>query len=334
MHDWLLEIWYGGGRGGAWLRPLGRLYAALAALRRGAYRRGWLPRYRSRRLVVVVGNLTVGGTGKTPFVLWLAGELVARGLRVGIATRGYRGARARAHRVSPNEDSASAGDEAVLLRRRLGVPVAVGARRADVVRLLEPDCELIVCDDGLQHYGLERDLEIAVIDGSRGLGNGRPLPAGPLREPAERLAEVDAVVVHGPGFTWPGACSMELVPLAAVSLADGARRPLASLAGRRVQACAAIGNPERFFATLRAAGLKPTEHAFRDHSRLALESIPVDDGSVVLMTEKDAVKYPGGPREAWYVETAARVEGPAAARLLDRVARLARGHHAGDGTGA
>lgn len=334
MHDWLLDVWYGGGPRGWWLRPLGSLFAALLALRRWAYRRGLLRRYRSSRPVVVVGNLSAGGTGKTPFVIWLAGELAARGLRVGVATRGYRGARGRARRLADGEDSASAGDEAVLLRRRLRVPVAIGACRAEAVRLLEPDCDLILCDDGLQHYALERDLEIAVVDGGRGLGNGRLLPAGPLREPPARLAEVDAVIVHGAGFAWPGACAMELMPLAAVALADGARRPLASLAGRHVHAYAAIGNPQRFFAMLRASGLAVTGHPLPDHEPIAPESIPAADGGLVLMTEKDAVKYRGRRPDTWYVEVAARVDGPAATLLPDRIARLARPCHQGERTGA
>ncbi|MGB5131525.1 MAG: tetraacyldisaccharide 4'-kinase, partial [Steroidobacteraceae bacterium] len=254
MQSWLLETWYGGGRRGWWLLPLAWLYAAVAGLRRSAYRHGLLPRYRSRRPVVVVGNLTVGGTGKTPLVIWLAGELAARGLRVGIASRGYGAAGGTARLVTALDDAASAGDEPLLLQRRLRQPVAIGKRRADAVRLLEPDCDLILCDDGLQHYALDRDLEIAVIDGPRGLGNGLRLPAGPLRESRSRLAQVDAVVVNDTGFTWPGAIQMKLVPVAAVALAGGERRPLAAFAGRRVRAVAAIGNPKRFFAMLREHG--------------------------------------------------------------------------------
>jgi tetraacyldisaccharide 4'-kinase len=329
MHDWLLEIWYGGGRRGRWLQPLAWLFGRLVAMRRAAYRRRLLRRYRSPRPVVVIGNLSVGGTGKTPLVLWLASELTARGVRVGIASRGYRGTGGHARRVTEADDASRTGDEAVLLHRRLRVPLAVGASRVEAVRLLEPDCELILCDDGLQHYALERDVEIAVVDGARGLGNGCLLPAGPLREPRTRLDEVDAVVVHGAGFDWPGGLCMRLVPTDAVSLADGTRRPLAAFAGRKVDAIAAIGNPERFFAMLREYGLQADEHALPDHATIAPESLRRAISQPILMTEKDAVKCQGRPLNAWYVEVEARVDGPAVAGLLDRITRLARAGHEG-----
>ena len=154
MHDWLLATWYGGGRRGEWLQPFAWLFGRAVVLRRCAYRLGLLGRYRSSRPVVVVGNLSVGGTGKTPFVIWLAEELGARGLRVGVASRGYRGAGGRARRLTDADTAVQAGDEAILLQRRLRMPVAIGFSRVEAVRLLEPDCELILCDDGLQHYAL------------------------------------------------------------------------------------------------------------------------------------------------------------------------------------
>ena len=329
MHDWLLETWYGGGQRGRWLQPLAWLFGGLVAMRRAAYRRRLLRRYRSPRPVVIIGNLSVGGTGKTPLVLWLASELTARGLRVGIASRGYRGADGTARRVTEADDAARAGDEAVLLHRRLRAPVAVGAKRVEAVQLLEPDCELILCDDGLQHYALERDFEIAVVDGARGLGNGRLLPAGPLREPRTRFDEVDAVVVHGAGFAWPGGLCMRLVPTDAVALADGARRPLAAFAGRSVDAIAAIGNPQRFFEMLREYGVQAEEHALPDHATIAPESLRRAATRPILMTEKDAVKCLRRPSDAWYVEVEARVDGQAGAELVDRVTRLARPGHEG-----
>jgi tetraacyldisaccharide 4'-kinase len=325
MQKWLLETWYGSGRRGWWLQPLAWLFAAMAGLRRLAYRLGLLPKYRSRQPVVIVGNLTVGGTGKTPLVIWLAGKLAARGLRVGIASRGYGGARGPARLITDAEDAASAGDEALLLYQRLRLPVAIATRRSDAVRLLEPLCDLILVDDGLQHYALERDLEIAVVDGARGLGNGRLLPAGPLREPRGRLDDVDAVVVNGAGFTWPGAISMSLEPVAVVALEGGERRPLASFAGRRVHAIAAIGNPARFFAMLREHGLSLDEHPLPDHAAIPAGTFADDDTQAVLMTEKDAVKCANDrPRHAWYVEIDARIEGPGACELLDRILNLAR----------
>lgn len=333
MHDWLLETWYGGTPRGRWLQPLAWLFAGLVALRRFAYRHGLLRRYRSERPVIVVGNLTVGGTGKTPLVIWLAGELAARGLRVGISSRGYRGAGGPARLIAADDVASAAGDEALMLHRRLRVPVAIAARRSAAVRLLEPHCDVILADDGLQHYALDRDLEIAVVDGTRGLGNGRRLPAGPLREPRARLDEVDAVVVHGAGFTWPGALAMRLVPVAAVSLADGRRRPLADFAGRRIHALAAIGHPQRFFAMLRKHGLRVDEHPLPDHAAITSATLQSEGEQPVLVTEKDAVKYRGGLRDAWYVEVAAHVDGPAATALLDRITRLARVRHEGARTG-
>lgn len=334
MQRWLLETWYGGGRRGGWLLPFAWLFAALAGLRRFAYRSGLLPHYRSPRPVVVVGNLTVGGTGKTPFVIWLAGELAARGLRVGIASRGYRASDRACRLVTAGDDASAVGDEPLLIHRRLRMPVAIAARRAAAVRLLEPDCDLILCDDGLQHYALGRDLEIAVIDGARGLGNGRRLPAGPLREPRSRLAEVDAVVVNGAGFAWPGAIEMNLVPAAAVALAGGERRAIAAFAGRRVRAVAGIGNPGRFFAMLREHGLALDAYPLPDHASIPRELLAGDDGRELLMTEKDAVKCPDcGLRQLWYVEVDARVEGEGAAGLLAQIAGLVRDREQGARTG-
>jgi tetraacyldisaccharide 4'-kinase len=323
MHDWVLETWYGAGARWRWLAPLSWLFGAAARVRRAAYARGWLPCYRATRPVVIVGNLTVGGTGKTPFTAWLAGRLAARGLRVGVALRGYRGSAREARRLRPGEAAISAGDEAVLLARR-GLPVAVAARRAGAVRVLEPDCDLILCDDGLQHYALARDFEIAVVDGERGLGNGQLLPAGPLREPAARLDQVDAVVVNGAGYARAGALGMELEPVAVVSLDGRERRRLGDFAGRAVVAAAAIGNPARFFAMLRSHGLQSEECAFPDHAAIAAAMLPERRGRPLLMTEKDAVKCASDRwQDAWYVEVEARVQEPGATGLVDRIATLA-----------
>lgn len=324
LHDWFVATWYGDTRRGRWLLPLAAAFAAAAALRRWLYSHGILRIYRSRRLVVVVGNLTVGGAGKTPLVLWLAAELTRRGLRTGVALRGYGGAGAAARRVSAADTAAQAGDEAVLIRRRLEMPVAVGASRTDAVRLLEDDCDVIVCDDGLQHYALARDFEIVVIDGIRGFGNGWRLPAGPMREPPARLVEVDAVVVNGPGYEHGGALRMSLEPVAVVAVADGTRRPLSAFAGREVTAAAAIGNPGRFFAMLRAHGLSIETRTLPDHAAFTPEQAGLGQGKPVLLTEKDAVKCTGGGWDAaWWVEVAARLEPAGGVGLVEAIVQRA-----------
>ena len=326
LHDWFTETWYGDTRRGAWLLPLAALFAAGAAIRRSLYRAGLLPSYRSPRVIVVVGNLTVGGAGKTPLVMWLAGELVRRGVRTGVALRGYKGAQGAARRVAADDSAEAVGDEAAMIRRRLPIPVAAGAARADAVRLLEADCDVIVCDDGLQHYALQRDIEIAVVDGMRGFGNGWRLPAGPLREAAARLESVDAVVVNGAGFERDGAVGMSLEPVAVVSLADGARRPLADFAGREVIAAAAIGNPGRFFAMLRAAGLLVEARALPDHAAFTPALAGVGQGRPVLLTEKDAVKCTGAAwAEAAWVEVEPRLDVAGASALVDAIVRRTAG---------
>jgi tetraacyldisaccharide 4'-kinase len=305
------------------LWPLSLVYGGLAALRRHGYRRGWL---RSTRLpvpVIVVGNITVGGTGKTPLVIWLVEQLRARGWRPGIVSRGYGGRSANWPReVTPESDPGEVGDEPVLLARRLACPLAVAPDRvAAAQRLLAAQAvDIIVADDGLQHYALARDLEIAVLDGRRGLGNGLLLPAGPLREPASRLREVNLVVSHGaPGGGW----RMDLAPQALRRLEGGESRPLAAFAGRTVHAVAGIGHPERFFDSLRAAGLTVLPHAFPDHHRFSAEDIVFADNIEVIMTEKDAVKCRAFAGERhWYLAVEAVLDtraGPGLDELLGRL---------------
>jgi tetraacyldisaccharide 4'-kinase len=307
LERWLVARWYGR-RSTAWLVPLELLFRGAVALRRALYARGLLRSEHMPVPVVVVGNLTVGGTGKTPLVLWLADALRARGLAPGIVSRGYGGAaRAAPVRVDPAGDAGVVGDEALLLAQRSGCPVVVGARRAQAARVLvEAGVDVVIADDGLQHYALGRDVEILVLDGERGLGNGRCLPAGPLREPASRIAQVDAVVVQegetgrDPGIA--GALHMRLRERALVPLAGGAPRALSELAGQRVHAVAGIGNPERFFAWLRARGLDVIAHPHPDHAAYRPEDLQFGDELPVLMTEKDAVKCArfAGPRH-WSV---------------------------------
>lgn len=323
-----MRRWYGGAHGGRWLQPLAAVFGAIVRVRRAAYRRGLLRSEDPGCPVIVVGNVSVGGTGKTPLVIELARLLGERGLRVGIVTRGYGGSARAPLRVSEALDPRITGDEAWLMHRRTRCPVAVGRDRVAAARLLVAEgVDVILSDDGLQHYALARAAEIAVIDAARALGNGLLLPAGPLREPAARLAEVHAVVVNGGRLAaWPEAIGMQLEPAAAIQL-SGRRAPreLESFAGQRVHAVAGIGHPGRFFAMLRGYGLQPVEHPFPDHHAYAPADLEFGDGFDVLMTEKDAVKCVAfGDARLWYVPVHCRIapqdEQRLLARLLDCIA--------------
>ncbi len=289
------------------LWPLSLLYGAVTAMRRSLYRHGGL---RSERLpvpVIVVGNITVGGTGKTPLVIWLVEQLRMRGWRPGVISRGYGGGSKHWPReVLPESDPAELGDEPVLLAQRLNCPIAVGPRRVEAARqmLVRHPVNIIVSDDGLQHYALQRDIEIAVVDGRRGLGNGLLLPAGPLRESASRLDQVDCVLVNdGVGSQ---DLSMELRPTELVRLDGSESRLLDDFAGKPVHAIAAIGNPERFFDVLRRAGLQVQAHAWPDHHPFQPADIDLPDTIDVIMTEKDAVKCRSfASHRHWYLRVEA-----------------------------
>lgn len=287
------------------LFPVSGLFVAIAALRRLLFAHGLLERVRLPVSVVVVGNITAGGTGKTPLVVWLAHRLAQAGRRPGIITRGYGGTSREVAAVRPDSDPAVLGDEAVLLARRSGCPVWRGADRVAAARALlaaHPDRDCLISDDGLQHYRLARDVEIAVIDGVRGFGNALPLPAGPLREPVERLETVDAIVINGaaaPGL--PAGHAMQLVGTRLVNMHERHRtQDLDKWARRRVHAVAGIGHPRRFFDALRDRGLAPIEHAFADHHGYVASDFDFGDDLPVIMTEKDAVKCFGFARQHWW----------------------------------
>lgn len=288
----LQAIWYGASAPTWYLRVLAILYGALTALRRWLYRRRVLPTVCLPVPVLVVGNISVGGTGKTPLTIAIVKELRARGFRPGVVSRGYGGIAKMPQVIAIAADPVDVGDEPVLIARATGVPVAIGRDRVAAARLLlaQGGIDMIIADDGLQHYKLHRNVEICVIDGERRFGNGRLLPAGPLREPVARLESVDLRVCNG-GTAPTGEHPMQVSGDFAVSVADvGRTRPLSEFAGQRVHVVAAIGNPERFFVQLRAAGMKTIEHAFADHHAFTARDVEFDDDLPVLMTEKDAVK--------------------------------------------
>lgn len=268
------------------LLPLSLIFGVLVRARGSLYSRGWLKKTVLPVPVIVVGNLTVGGTGKTPVVIWLADMLRAQGYCPGIIARGVGGTQQRdVQSVMPDSSPFDVGDEAVLLARRSGCPVWVATDRVRAAESLlrETDCNVIVSDDGLQHYRLGRAFEVIIVDGARTFGNGAMLPAGPLREPKTRLSVADVVFVRGEDFILQGS------ELAAVHDPDR-RRPLADFAGQTVHAVAGIGHPENFFADLRAQGITVIPHIFPDHFAFKKKDIFFHDELPVIMTEKDAVK--------------------------------------------
>jgi tetraacyldisaccharide 4'-kinase len=337
----LQALWYRDARPPWPLRLLATVFGAALRARTMVQRRGWPAVQRLPRPVIVVGNLTVGGTGKTPLVAWLCGQLRAAGWRPGVISRGFGGSGSRsgaAMRVEPHSDPALVGDEAVLLRARTGAPVAVCRERVRAARLLLGDgVDVLIADDGLQHLRLPRCFEIVVVDAARGFGNGYLLPAGPLREPVERLARTDALVVQGGAAVLPryeslarGACfAMQLhgEELRPVDEAGTERhgepgRALATLSGQRVHAIAGIGHPQRFFAQLRAAGIEPIEHPYPDHARFRPADLEFADGLPVLMTEKDAVKCRTfGGTGRWYLPVTASFSAADTQALMGAIGR-------------
>ncbi len=294
------------------LLPFSWIFCALAWIRRTGYRLGF-PRQKWLGVpVIVVGNISVGGTGKTPLVIWLVQYLKSHGFNPGIIARGYGGeAKQWPQEVRGDSDPRMVGDEPVLIASRTDCPMCVGPNRVEAGRMLlrDTECNLIISDDGMQHYALARDIEIAVLDGERRLGNGFCLPAGPLREGPGRLSTVDMVVANGRAEHRE--FSMDLRGGIVMNLADPhQQRPLADFArGGSVHAIAGIGNPERFFRQLEEAGVQVIPHPFPDHHWFSVEDISMGDGNPVLMTEKDAVKCSriAGP-EHWFLRVDAELD--------------------------
>ncbi|TCS92331.1 lipid-A-disaccharide kinase [Pseudofulvimonas gallinarii] len=298
---WLEQRWYGAVPPNMVLRGLAMLFERVARSRRADF---LSDKRRAQRVgvpVIVVGNLAVGGAGKTPLTIALVHALSSRGFRPGVISRGYGRAGIRPHRVSVDDDAHVAGDEPLLIARRTGVPVAVAAKRIDAARLLlqSDDIDVLIADDGMQHYALARDIEILAVDGRRRFGNGHLLPAGPLREPIERAAACDFIVVNG-GRAAPDEVAMQLELMSAVALASDESIPLESFAGRAVHAVAGIAEPDRFFDALRVRGLRIEAHGFSDHHAFTPADLEFGDEFPVLMTEKDAVKCVSFARGHWY----------------------------------
>lgn len=331
LQRWIERIWYEGRPAPWWLRALARVFA-------------WVSDRRRERLtaqaeqlavpVVVVGNINVGGTGKTPLIAWLVEDLQARGLRVGLISRGYGGKASNwPQPVTADSDPVQLGDEPVMLAQRCGCPIMVGPDRVAAAQALiaAHSLDLILSDDGLQHYRLWRDSELAVIDGTRGLGNGQLLPAGPLREPPARLAAVDLVVCNTAlvATAARSEVTMHLLLSDAVNLCTGERRPLESFIGQPLHAVAGIGNPQRFFGRLEAAGLNPQCHAYPDHHAFSAADLHFEDQAPVLMTDKDAVKCRGfADAHHWRVPVDAVFEARDAALIHSLIDQALQGHPA------
>ena len=312
------------------LLPLSWLYGLVSGAIRLSYRLGLKKSWRAPVPVIVVGNLTAGGNGKTPVVIWLVEQLQQRGIRVGVVSRGYGGkAEHYPLLLDQKTTTAQAGDEPVLIYQRTGAAVAVAPRRSDAVQMLveKVQPQLIITDDGLQHYALARDKEIVVVDGVRRFGNGWWLPAGPMRERTGRLASVDAVITNGGGAK-VGEIAMTLQPGEAVNLLTGDRRPVNQL--ENVVAMAGIGHPPRFFATLQQCGVTPVQTvSLADHQALSESDVVklVQAGQTLLMTEKDAVKcraFVNGHDNWWYLPVDAHLAQPQADALLQSLVALVR----------
>ncbi len=322
LSEWLQSIWYEKKSVALFFLPLAGLFYATVVCRRFLYKAGLKKSTQLSVPVIVIGNITVGGTGKTPFTVWLANYLKQKGFRPGIISRGYGGmASSWPQQVRPDSDPRTVGDEALIISRATKCPMAVGPDRVSAARELieHTDCNIIISDDGLQHYALARTIEIAVIDSARRLGNEYCLPAGPLREPVSRLDEVDLIVVNG--VAEKDEVGMRLEGDMAVNLKDSSKtKALKAFKGELVCAVAGIGNPERFFDHLKQSGLEIKTLSFPDHHRFSKADLTIPGQAVVLMTEKDAVKCSAFTTgREWYVPVHAIVDSQVGEQIIDLV---------------
>ncbi len=318
------EYWYQRSIISLLLLPVSWLFCLIAIVRRQLYSIGLFKSVDMPVPVVIVGNITAGGSGKTPLVIALVQLLKQAGYHPGIISRGYGGkADTWPQQVRPDSDPSMVGDEPVLITTSCQAPMAVGPDRVAAAQQLlqHHDCDILVSDDGMQHYALKRDLEIAVVDGVRRLGNGYCLPAGPLREPAKRLQDVDFIVANGPALhmEYP----MKFIATELINLHTGEQHSLDDLNFDKVHAVAAIGNPQRFFDFLNHKGLNTVNHSFPDHYRFTGEDLSFDEDLPIVMTEKDAVKCKRYANEnMWSMPIRAKLDESFVTRLLYTVKKL------------
>ena len=328
MANWFQEQWATLTIWHILLIPLSWLFAAVVFLRKYLYKHGWLKSYRLNVPVIVVGNINVGGTGKTPLVIWLAEQMKLAGYKPGIISRGYGGNAQQVTEVLPDSNARVAGDEAVLIAARTNCPVFVSADRVSAGHHLlktYPECNVIISDDGLQHYRLQRNVEIVVYDSAKGFGNGALLPAGPLRESKARLKTVDAVVSNGADIKENLKCfnpiAMQLAATDFYNLADVQKKSTAqALAQQKILAVAGIGNPQRFFDQLSNFGLQFESRAYADHYIFQAKDFEHINADVVLMTEKDAVKCRAFAQpNFWVLPVSAVVNGGLMSAVLNKI---------------
>lgn len=325
MTQWLINSWYKPHPIRWLLSPLSALYRTIIWLRRHCYSIGIFKQQRLVVPVIIVGNVSVGGTGKTPFVIWLAKQLQQAGFRPGIISRGYGGHTDKyPQRVESSSNPAIVGDEPIIIHRHTQCPMAVAPDRFSAGKMLlqQSDCNIIIADDGLQHYALARDIEIVIVDGDRLFGNKYCLPAGPLREPLSRLEQVDFIVHNGGKSS--AQFQMNLSQIPAINLLEPTiHKNITDFVDQPVHAVAGIGNPDRFFKQLIKQGLNIIPHPFNDHHIFQSNDISFNDSNPILMTEKDAVKCQHFVnKNMWAVPIEATISGKLDQQLLQTIAGL------------
>ncbi len=328
LSRWLQDSWYKEMYISSALTPLSMLYDDVMRFRHFLYEKGIYKKTKLSVPVIIVGNITVGGTGKTPLTLWLVRFLKEEGFKPGIISRGYGGnSEIWPLWVDNQSQPERVGDEAVLMEKRAGCPMVVGPERVKAGQMLldKSDCDVIISDDGLQHYALERDIEIAVIDGERRFGNGYTLPCGPLREPISRLQSVDLIIVNGVAEE-ENEFSMTIEGNVVVNLVTKEEKLLNQFSKLPCHALAGIGNPNRFFDLLEREGISIESHPFQDHHQFTEEDISFNDNKLVLMTEKDAVKCTSFAKEKhWYLPIKAKPQQQFIDKLLTLIKEKIRG---------